>query len=329
LKRHHLEKILGSLISGDKPDIVAALHRASAEETGNGRSAWGYQLAGYAQRLERTQAPKVLQLLPSQAKASLDSFQERVPIRTLEEVVAPQELLEAAKSVVEEHAKTEKLAEHNLAPTLKILLLGPPGCGKTMLAEAIAHATGKTFHILSMGRLVQSLLGNTIRNIEEAFAGIAISNGVFLLDEFDALSTQRQREGEITEMRRALNSLLIELDRFNGPSIVVAATNHPDSMDAAFRRRFQAILQFSEPELKDTTELTRRTLARHKFDQIDAERLAKVFQTHRLSLHETEQATRALLTRLVLQGKETLTAEEETQLKAQIKNREDWRLTKK
>jgi SpoVK/Ycf46/Vps4 family AAA+-type ATPase len=327
MKRNHISRLLEAILEGNRKKIIQVLEHASLEETGKGKGSWGQTLSRYARNLERERGPELVRLLPAQAKASLDSFQERVPTRTLEEVVAPEALLQSIRLIVQEHAHADQLAAHNLRPTLKILLIGPPGCGKTLLAEVLAHATGKTFHTLSMGRMVQSLLGDTIRNIENAFAGIAISNGVFLLDEFDALSTQRQREGEVTEMRRALNSLLIELDRFTGPSIVVAATNHPESMDAAFRRRFQAIIQFPSPELADTLELTKRTLARHNFPKIDPAPLAELFQDHHLSLHETEEATKALLTSLVIQGRETPNKHDLEGLKSNLQNRQGWRKT--
>lgn len=306
MRRLDIETLLKNLCAGDKDAIIGGLRRSAATETRAGRDSWGVLLEGFASKIERraTYEPKLVSLMPnSSIKASLDAFQQRVPVRRLDEAILTHTLKKQIDGFLKEQRSQELLIEHELEPQNRVLLIGPPGSGKTLLAEIIALETGKSFHILQMGALMDSHLGNTIRNIENSFAAISQQDGVFLFDEFDALSNARGHTSDVNEMRRALNALLQCFENHRGASIVIAATNHPQSMDSAFRRRFDSIWETQDPEAPEREKIIETTCKKHKLPQKREiiEELTRL--TEEMSFDECEDITKRLITNAVLTGK--------------------------
>ncbi len=120
-----------------------------------------------------------------------------------------------------------------------LLLYGPPGCGKTFIARAVAGELGARFMAVSFADVVDMYVGQSERNIREIFA-TARRNApcVVFLDEVDAIG-QKRSQLRTAPMRSAVNQLLLELDDVTGGNegvFVLAATNHPWDVDSALRR---------------------------------------------------------------------------------------------
>jgi AAA+ superfamily predicted ATPase len=161
-----------------------------------------------------------------------------------------------------------------------LLLYGPPGCGKTFLARAVAGELGARFYGVTLADVLDMYIGQSEHNLREIF-DIARRNApcVLFLDEIDALG-QKRSQVRSSAMRGVVNQLLNELDgadRTNDGVFVLAATNHPWDVDAALRRpgRLDRTLLVLPPDPAARESVLRYHLAGRPIEGIDVAKLAK------------------------------------------------------
>jgi len=176
-----------------------------------------------------------------------DLFFELTPKRTLEDLILPEIVLEACRELVEEHHRSDLLRSYNLQPRHRVLLAGPPGNGKTSLAEALAHALMVPLVVVRYEGLIASYLGETASRLRKLFDYIRTYRCVLFFDEFDTLGKERGDVHETGEIKRVVSSLLLQIDDLPSHVIVVTATNHPELLDRAVWRRFQLRLELPTP----------------------------------------------------------------------------------
>jgi len=129
-----------------------------------------------------------------------------------------------------------------------LLLVGPPGAGKTMTAAALAGELHLPLFTVVLDGLISKFMGDTAGKLRQVFDAMRATRGVYLFDEFDAIGARRSSENDVGEIRRVLNSFLQFLEQDDSDSLVIAATNYPDLLDRALFRRFDDVIEYSLPD---------------------------------------------------------------------------------
>jgi SpoVK/Ycf46/Vps4 family AAA+-type ATPase len=177
--------------------------------------------------------------------------------------------------VLTEQRERGRLREHGFSPMRKLLLVGPPGTGKTMTAAALAGELGLPLFSIQLDGLITKYMGETAAKLRVVFDAIQATRGVYLFDEFDALGGERGSKNDVGEIRRVLNSFLQFLEQDDSDSIVLGATNHVSLLDRALFRRFDAALEYSLPTEEISTRVMRGRLALLDTSNIEWQTAAK------------------------------------------------------
>lgn len=141
----------------------------------------------------------------------------------------------------------------------KFLFSGKPGTGKTEICKYIANYTNRQLYLINFTNLIDSRLGETLKNIESLFASINntynLNNSIFLFDEIDIIALDRININDVREMGRATSLMLRCLDRLNENAIIIATTNMQENLDKALIRRFDYNLNFDIYTKEDLSEI--------------------------------------------------------------------------
>lgn len=157
------------------------------------------------------------------------------------------EVMSQLEEIIAERERADELRRAGINPTRSLLLSGPPGVGKTMTARWLARALEVPLVSLDLSSVVSSYLGTSGRNIKSVLDYAKSGPCILLLDEFDAIAKKRDDDADIGELKRIVNVILVELDRWPDTSLLVAATNHPQLLDSAVERRFDRALSLPMP----------------------------------------------------------------------------------
>lgn len=182
-----------------------------------------------------------------------------VPERTFADVILPpatRRALDEALTQVRNHnlifTRWGLGERHASGLGLAFNFAGAPGTGKTICAEAIAHALGMKLLVVNYAEVESMWVGETPKNVVEAFRAAVEQNAVLFFDEADAIAARRSSEGNQPYQREAnliVNVLLRELEAFNG--VVIFATNLAANFDPAFERRIRTHVLFEMPGLAE------------------------------------------------------------------------------
>ena len=174
-------------------------------------------------------------------------FAATFPNTRLSDMVLEPDLRQRLDRVIVESRQVNRLATHGLTPCRKLLLLGAPGCGKSMTAAALAGELHLPLLTVQFHTLITKFMGETAAKLRLVFDAMKQSRGVYLFDEFDAIGAHRHSGQDVGEIRRVLNSFLVFLEQDDSMGLIIAATNLEGSLDSALFRRFDDTLRYGLP----------------------------------------------------------------------------------
>lgn len=184
---------------------------------------------------------------PKDRDSALPLADLQVCDRGLDELTLAPGLKKQLQGLLAEVGQWDVLDTLNVPRRNRVLLYGPPGCGKTSIAEALASELGRILVTVRVESVISSFLGETASNLRRLFEFAASGPYVVLFDEFDSLAKDRDDPSDHGELRRIVNAVLQLIDRYQGPSLIVAATNHGQVLDNAMWRRFDEVLEVAPP----------------------------------------------------------------------------------
>ncbi len=209
--------------------------------------------------------------LPVDTESRLPVADEERPGRGEVKVFLAEENERTVKQFLTFFRAADRLVAHGVGVSPSMILYGPPGCGKTLLARYVASELGLPLITARSDSLISSYLGSTSKNLRQLFDHAASRPCVLFLDEFDALAKMRDDGRELGELKRVVISLLQNIDALGADHVLIAATNHEHLLDPAIWRRFQYKLRLGDPDA-----LARQEMLRTFFAAFGSPRLIKL-----------------------------------------------------
>lgn len=230
--------------TGDRAALRSSVEAAVAEERGKNHHILADRLQKALSSVTVT-PPTVSSALTNQS--GKDTILETVPRRRLDDLILPLPVSEQIKQLVEEQHRADLLRSHGVQPRHRVLLSGPPGNGKTSVAEAVAEQLAIQFFTVRYDALVGSYLGETNTRLAKLFDYARTVPCVLFFDEFDSIGKERGDNHETGEIKRVVSFLLMQIDQLPSYVVTIAATNHAELLDRAVWRRFQLRLALPQP----------------------------------------------------------------------------------
>lgn len=258
-------KALLRAYAGDQDDQFAAIAlQMAADEAQKGHVRLASELKALIDLArDRPKTPSGPRPVPlAQPKGELaELLTVQYPRHHLSEMVVGPEVATKLKRVLHEQRHHERLSGHGLAPRRKLLLVGPPGTGKTLTASVLASELRLPLFVARFDSLITKFMGESATKLRLVFEALKSTRGVYLFDEFDSLGLQRGSHHDVAEMRRTLNMFLQLLEQDTSESLIVAATNHGESLDSALFRRFDDVIRYRAPDAEQVRRLLKNSLA--------------------------------------------------------------------
>lgn len=274
-----VKALFESYKDGDDTRFKAIATQIMAYEKNKGNTTFARDLDSlikdFSKRIDnKISSPTVVPLVEPQGELS-GLFEARYSNIKLEQIILSDTLSLKLNRVVKEQQEQQKLREFGLQPKSKLLLLGVPGTGKTMTADALAGQLHLPLFTIQLDGLISKYMGEASSKLRLIFDQVKKVRGVYFFDEFDAIGGSRELTNDVGEMRRILNSFLQFFENSRTDSLIIAATNHEQLLDKALFRRFDDVLRYEIPN----ADLMKRTfikyLKKENITRVDIDALVK------------------------------------------------------
>ena len=296
-----LKSLIRSHYSEDRERFYTIALQVAAYEAQQGHGALAHEIRSIVDRARQEEGPLKILTFPQDLRGLVLAEQPDTPIAAL---VAPKRLKDRIQQVVHEYRQQGKLKNHGLSNRRKVLLIGPPGTGKTMTARILAHESHLALNVVQVDKLVTKFMGETGAKLRQIFDLILEQQAVYLFDEFDAIGGERTLDNDVGEMRRVLSAFLQFIEQDTSDSLIVAATNSPRLLDRALHRRFDDVLHYSLPESDERAQLVRNVLGVFAAPQLGWK--AAVAESEGLSHSEIDRACTDAIKQAILSDRTTV-----------------------
>jgi MoxR-like ATPase len=249
-----LVSLVRASAAGDRPSIASTVEAIVAEE----RARSHHILADRLQRALQSVPVATSTQMPRPQSSGRDFIIETEARLSLSNLILSLPAERLTHQLIEEQTRADLLRAQGFQPRHRVLLSGPPGNGKSSLAEAIAEAVAVPLLTVRYDALVGAYLGETNARLARLFDYVRTMPCVLLFDEFDAIGKERGDVHETGEIKRVVSFLLMQIDQLPSYVIAVAATNHAELLDRAVWRRFQLRIDMPAPDIARATLLLKR-----------------------------------------------------------------------
>jgi SpoVK/Ycf46/Vps4 family AAA+-type ATPase len=300
-----MKRLFRAVSNGDQHDLYKIAQLIIEDEEKKGHHQLADDLKKTLKPLEEKRSDNVFPMPNHALKALPMSKRHDSPLAAFyyphelqHEMILPADVEKRFARIEKEYAARDRLALYGLKPRKKILMYGPPGCGKTLGAQRLAWNTGLPLMKVRFDAVVSSYLGETAFNLRTIFETAGKAPVVLFFDECDSIAQSRNVSQEVGEIKRVVNSFLQFLDEYDAPGLLVAATNLTDDLDPAVWRRFDDFFEIPKPgpqELKKIVQMTLSAMQTDNFDWKEIIELSKGFSAAQMVRAAQDAAKQAVL----------------------------------
>ncbi|MCC5906728.1 MAG: ATP-binding protein [Balneolaceae bacterium] len=264
-----IKHLIKSFAENDEQRFYSIAMQIAASEARKGHTKVAEELKKLVEEAKSERSSSaVTNILQHPVSRELNEIQDLIELVShtyhLSDMVLEPSVQETLERIIKEQRKFNELRQYNLMPRRKLLLTGPPGCGKTMTAEALASELAIPLFSIRLDGLISRYMGETISKLKQIFTFMNTKRGVYLFDEFDSIGSHRSYGNDVGEIKRVLNSFLMFIEKDRSNSLIIAATNMQESLDKALFRRFDDIIEYPLPGKEEIVTLLQKNLKRHK-----------------------------------------------------------------
>jgi SpoVK/Ycf46/Vps4 family AAA+-type ATPase len=293
MKAELVENLILAHCSGDEYTFSEALNKLASDEEKKGNTPTASRLRRAYESRKKSDTPvspeySASSATPLSAQSSpiaaprdkdslLELYEIVQPEISFSDVILPESQKNIINQIINEQMNAANLLKHNMAPINRVLLCGPPGCGKTMTAYALGHELKMPIAYVRLDGLVSSYLGQTSTNLRKVFDSVRDKRILLFLDEFDAIAKKRDDSNELGELKRVVTTLLQNFDNMPANVLLVAATNHEHLLDSAIWRRFNVTITLELPGEVQRRQLIQQFLDKYEIhSNVNVSLIAKV-----------------------------------------------------